>query len=432
MRNSGFQSRHNTPSNKTEKQFFKRRREEDFNARAHEMHVPNVEDHYISVRRRQFSRLVESARTGPARIAEMTGLTEARVKSLSEGEDKIDALLAHHIEKVMGLPDDWVQNGTLPHIPDTVMVKLSAETFAAPDGLESIFGTPEAVVPNAQENEIMQAANTARHAEPTVTIKKRRTLSPVDGDPEKTATTALAQNGLPLQESDNSPGAAYVEQAPTQGASMIDIARQNFYTVLEVFPSMRQFLVAKTNLSPSSISGALAGSRALPVANIALFERCMGMPKNFLHTPRNKEEIRALLVQTLGESIISTPAPKRGRKSASSADSGPSSNAETMQVMMAAPVPATPSTVTTSTPVVAETIQAAPAKPLSSVTANPATPAVPAADLARSIGASSDKTVSMMLGVLTNALSEGVENASLGMPELASIMNHMYSIKKHA
>ena len=40
--------------------------------------------------------------------------------------------------------------------------------------------------------------------------------------------------------------------------------------------------------------------------------------------------------------------------------------------------------------------------------------------------------MSMMLGVLTNALSEGVENASLGMPELASIMNHMYSIKKHA
>lgn len=429
MRNSGFQSRTKKPGN-TESSFFGKRDRgtENFSEkRQGSMNVPDISDRIASIRRRQFSRLLESAKTGATRLAEITEMAESRVKSLADGADTIDSMLAYHIEEMIGLPHGWIENGTLPHIPDDVLAKLTADIFVPQEDVEAVFGPPMEVAGTLGEEMLLaetaspsmpqeaaapeavatSASQDAQKSAPVVMVKKSRRIAPLEEI--KAATQVSAPAPVTAE-----PAA---DVAPTKEA-IAQIARDNLVRATSIFPSMRQFLVKETNLSLSSISGSLTGSRALPLSNVTLYESVMGLPTGWLRSTRSTEEIKDALVAGLGEAIVFAPAPKRGPKpSADRIPAPPKTTTRKAASNTPAPVPAflqpsapsAPAAVA-SAPIVAEpVIQAA-------APASAPTPSVSA----------SDPAAAALLDTLVSVLQNGVAVGKIKMADLAAILNYTF------
>lgn len=428
MRNSGFQGRSNRQASSgsgSDASFFgKRQRDESFSKQT-SIHATSPADRLVSIRRRQFSRLIEAAKTGPTRLAEILEMQERRIISLADGSDNIDPMLAYHIEEMSGLPHGWIENGTLPHIPDDVMAKLTADVFVPQEDVEAVFGSPAEMAATSGEasllSEAVSSVSGAHDAlrEPVVTIKKSRkaaivTNAPIESAPS--ASTPVNSAEPPVSVQNSSP--EYKEEK----VDVVQIAKDNLNLALGVFPSMRQFLVNSTKLSPSSISGSLTGSRALPLANVNLYESVMGLPTGWLRTPRSEGEILEMLVSSLGESVVSAPAPKRGRKPGQAAQSVTEKpGLATLSSPRHAPSTASRGESELPTTIPAIGSQSAP----SVVSAAP----VLRAEQSRSANAS---PVDAILDILVSSLRQGVADGSLGLQDITSIMNHAFERQKHS
>lgn len=230
-----------------------------------------VADREAVIRRHALKKLVADARDGVGTIAQLAELPEQRIKRLVDGDDVLDAPLAMHIEQMLALPDGWMENSDRP-IPKEVMSKISSKPEQA-QALRDL--TDRAPVSDAAPHAILTA----------------------QPEPEPSAT----------------PSSTIKAAAPVANPTHDSPAQRTMRIVAEVFPAVRKFLIDSTPLSPSTISGAITGSRGLPEKNQNIIEQAFKVPKGWLAQQHTQGSVESTLRKTLGD-LLDLPPPKRGRQ----------------------------------------------------------------------------------------------------------------------
>ena len=230
-----------------------------------------VADREAVIRRHALKKLVADARDGVGTIAQLAELPERRIKRLVDGDDVLDAPLAMHIEQMLALPDGWMENSDRP-IPKEVMSKISSKPEQA-QALRDL--TDQAPVSEAAPYAILTA------------------------QPEPVPSTT--------------PSSSVKDAVAVTNPAHDSPAQRTMRIVAEVFPAVRKFLIESTPLSPSTISGAITGSRGLPAKNQMIIEQAFKVPKGWLAQPHSKVSVESTLRKTLGD-LLDLPPPKRGRQ----------------------------------------------------------------------------------------------------------------------